>query len=312
MFSLESFRFFESCSVAGATQCQGNTGICFHQRGAFPAKLAAARGEALTGKHFHSFCARRGVLPQWLSDRIGTFTFWSFCISFLPCVVLLLFGWFVLFWVFLGFFLCLFPFHLLPLPPPPLPVFRQHLSFWIYGYVLHGVLHKLSKHIFFNYQDTGWQWTHVSLRICTLQGQNSQGEKNKYCVTLSFPAQQSWSFLQSSSCFPQPFWGSPPQPAPSSGRFWRKFISSFHPASSLCISWVYHLAGSLPVSWSTVVHPSQRERDSLRLSIRFNNPGGAQPKIRVKGEADGWHRDSVCTSASGPGVGGMFPTHVRK
>lgn len=83
-FSLESLSFSESCSVAGATQCQGNTGICFHQRDAFPAKLAAAVGEALTGKHFHSPCARRGAFHQWLRDRIVTFTFWSLSLSFLP------------------------------------------------------------------------------------------------------------------------------------------------------------------------------------------------------------------------------------
>lgn len=157
-FPLKSLRFFESCSAAGATQCQGNTEICFHQRNVFPAKLAAAIIEALTGKHFHSACARRGVLHQWLSDRVMTFTFWSLSISFLL------------------FFPCL----------GNSRHFRTTVTFFT---VILTSSPNISS-LFSSYRDAGWQWSCVCLRICTLQGQNSQGEKNKYCVTLSFPAQQ--------------------------------------------------------------------------------------------------------------------------
>lgn len=192
-FSLEPLKFFDSCSVAGATQCHGNTGICFHQRVAFPAKLAAAIDEPWTGKHFHTACARRGVLHE------VTFTFWSSIFS-LPLLC------FEFWWGFLLVFflvLCLFGF------------FSCLPRCWKYSS----------------------QWTQGCLRICTLQGQNSKGEKNKYCVMLSFPAQQSWDFLQTSSCCLQPFWGSSLQPALWCGVFWKKLVFSFDPESSLCHLW---------------------------------------------------------------------------
>lgn len=203
-FSLESLKFFDSCSVAGATQCHGNTGICFHQRVAFLAKLAAAIDEALTGKHFHTPCARRGVLHQWLTEQWPS------------------------------------PSDLLPSSHCPCCVLRCFLN------------------LFSAYQDAGWQWTQGCLRICTLQGQNSKGEKNRYCVTISFPAQQSSSFLQTSSYFLQPFSGSSPKPALRCGIFWKKLVFSFAPESSLCHLWAKHLNG-LGYPLCFVHHREERE-----------------------------------------------------
>lgn len=91
------------------------------------------------------------------------------------------------------------------------------------------------------YQDAGWQWTQGFLRICTLQGQNSKGEKNKDCVMLSFPAQQSSSFLQTSSYFLQPFSGSSTKPALRCAIFWKKLVFTFDPVSSFCHLWAKHL-----------------------------------------------------------------------
>lgn len=66
IFFLQSRRFFESCSAAAS----GEHGSWFSSEGCSPCQASSSRlGEASTGKHFYSPCARWGIPHQWLRQN---------------------------------------------------------------------------------------------------------------------------------------------------------------------------------------------------------------------------------------------------